>query len=99
MTPALSLTGLVFGMHATAVKPPATAAAAPGRHGFLVLSARLAQVHVHVDEAGAHDNPPARRRPGAVGVEVLADVGDAIAVDQDVEDAVAPLAGSTTRPP
>src|SRR5262245_36928836 len=29
VTPALSLTGLVFGMHATAVKPPATAAATP----------------------------------------------------------------------
>src|SRR3954454_23232957 len=29
VTPALSLTGLVFGMHATAVKPPATAAAVP----------------------------------------------------------------------
>ena len=29
MTPALSFTGLVFGMHATAVKPPATAAAVP----------------------------------------------------------------------
>src|SRR6185503_6925016 len=29
VTPALSITGLVFGMHATAVKPPATAAAVP----------------------------------------------------------------------
>src|SRR3954471_10683643 len=29
VTPALSLTGTVFGMHATAVKPPATAAAVP----------------------------------------------------------------------
>ncbi len=29
VTPALSLTGDVFGMHATAVKPPATAAAVP----------------------------------------------------------------------
>ena len=37
VTPALSLTGLVFGMHATAVKPPATAAAVPVATVSLVL--------------------------------------------------------------
>ena len=55
MTPALSFTGIVFGMQATAVNPPATAAAVPRRDGFLVLLPRLAQVHVHVDQAGTDD--------------------------------------------
>ena len=53
MTPALSLTGDVFGMQATAVNPPATADATPGRNRLLVLLPRLAQVHVHVDQARA----------------------------------------------
>ena len=38
-------------MQATAVNPPATADAVPRRDRFLVLLPRLAQVHVHVDEA------------------------------------------------
>ena len=59
VTLALSFTGFVFGMQATAVKPPATAAAAPGGDRLLVLVPRLAQVHVHVDEARADD----QRRP------------------------------------
>jgi hypothetical protein len=54
VTPALSLIGVVFGMQATAVKPPATAEPSR-RHRFLVLLARLAQMHVHVEQSGCHD--------------------------------------------
>ena len=70
-----------------------------GGDRLLVLLPGLAQVHVHVDEAGTDDQP--RRHVddlGAVRLQVLADVGDAIAVDQDVEDAV-PAIGRVDDPP
>ena len=86
-------------MHATAVKPPATAAADARRHGFLVLLPRLAQVHVHVDESGAHDEAGRQVHDlRAVGAQVRADLGDAIAVDQHVEHAVASI-GRVDDPP
>ncbi len=60
-----------------------------GRHRFLVLLPRLAQVHVHVDQPG-HDDQPARhvddRR--AVHRQIAPDAGDAIAVNQQIEHAV-----------
>ena len=60
--PALSFTGDVFGMQATAVNPPTTADARAGGDRLLVLLARLAQVDVHVDQAGADDEARAARR-------------------------------------
>src|SRR5207247_5858986 len=56
-----------------------------GRDGFLVLMARLAQVHVHVDEAGTHplaggvDHRRALRRG-----EPAADPRDLAVLDQHV---------------
>ena len=64
-----------------------------GRHRFLVLLPRLAQVHVHVDEARDRSTKPAGMSttvpPSASDAgRSRADLGDAIAVDQHVEDAV-----------
>ena len=53
----------MFGIAHTVVKPPAAAEIAPVR--IVVLSARLAQVHVHVDQPRRHDEP---RHVDAVGV-------------------------------
>ena len=63
-----------------------------GRHRFLVLLPRLAQVHVHVDQPRARR--PARSESSTtcvsrVGRQIPADARDAIAVDQHVEHAVA----------
>ena len=101
VTPALSFTGFVFGMHATAVKPPATADGHAGRHRFLVLLARLAQVHVHVDEAGTDDQPRrqirrSRRRPPFRFLPTSAMRSPSISTSKTPS---LPLAGSTTRPP
>ena len=58
-----------------------------GRDRLLVLLPRLAQVHVHVDEAGAHDQAGRQVDDlGAVRLQIGSDLGDAIAVDQHVED-------------
>ena len=46
---------MVFGIATTAVKPPSAAAAAAGLDRLGVLVARLAQVHVQVDQAGGDD--------------------------------------------
>ena len=56
---ASSTTGLVFGMVHTAVKPPWAAAAG----GDVLPSApgRIAEVHVHVHEAGGDDLPDRSR--------------------------------------
>ncbi len=48
----LSVTGSVLGMAQTAVNPPAAAAMRAGGHGLEVLLARLAQVHVQIDQPG-----------------------------------------------
>jgi len=96
VTPGSSFTGLVFGMQATAVKPPATAAAVPVGHRLLVLLPRLAQVHVHVDEAGA-DHRSCRHgnhlRACRRAWRELADAGDAPVFDQHVRHAVETLRG------
>ncbi len=62
-----------------------------GRHGFLVLLSRLPQMHVHVDEPGT-DNHTARNLDdddAGFHRQIAADAGDAIAVYQQVEHAVA----------
>jgi hypothetical protein len=45
----VSMGGSVLGMQATLVKPPARL------DRLVLLAARLAEVHVHVDQAGGHD--------------------------------------------
>ena len=98
MTPALSFTGLVFGMHATAVKPPATAEATPvatvslcscpGSRRCTCMSMKPGHT---ISPAGTIDDL------GAVRLQVLADIRDAIAVDQHVEHAV-PAIGRVDDP-
>ena len=90
--PAWSLTGSVFGMQATAVNPPATAAAAPLAIVSLCScpgSRRCTWMSI---------NPGATIQPfadldhlGAVARQILVDDGDPPVVDQDVELAVPPV--------
>ncbi len=56
-----------------------------------MLLPRLAQMDVHVDQAGRHDER-ARHLDDtrAVGGKIAADFRDAIAVNQDVERAISP---------
>src|SRR5262249_21132935 len=55
------------------------------RHGLLVLLARLAQMHVQVDEAGADDFAGGVEHPRTLrDREALADALDAIALQQHV---------------
>ena len=101
MTPALSLTGLVFGMHATAVKPPATADGGAGRHRLLVLLSRLAQVHVHVDQPG-HDDQAARHLDDLVAPSTGRSRPTRAMRSPSISRSNTPsrpFAGSTTRPP
>ena len=99
MIPAWSLTGSVFGMHATAVNPPATADGRAGGDRLLVLLPGLAQVHVDVDESWRHD-PAARdlEHLGALDRQVLADARDHAVLDQDIELAV-PAVGRIDHAP
>ena len=55
MTVALSFTGFVFGMQQTRREAAGRRGARAGLDGLGVLEARLAQMHVHVDEAGRDD--------------------------------------------
>ena len=90
MTPALSLTGDVFGMQATAVKPPATAAAVPVATVSLCSCPGSRRCTCMSISPGQTTSPPASsttRR--AVDRQIASDARDAIAVDQDVEHAVA----------
>ena len=67
--------------------------------GFGVLESRLAQVHVHVDEAGRDDQAGGVERLGAAANRFGADAGDAAVFDQHVGNARrVPDAGSITRP-
>ena len=61
-----------------------------GRDRFLVLLPRLAQVHVHVDEPGTHDESvwDLDDRNPRIHREIAADACDAISVNQQVEHAV-----------
>ncbi|MDF9802525.1 hypothetical protein M2436_001072 [Streptomyces sp. HB372] len=55
-----------------------------GEDGLGVLAAGLAQMGVQVDQAGQQDLPLGLDHGGAGGVEAGADLGDGLAVDQDV---------------
>ena len=50
------MAGIVLGMQATDVTPPARAAARTGRDRLVLLVARLAQVDVNVDQSRTHDH-------------------------------------------
>ena len=68
MTVALSFTGAVLGMGQMEVNPPAAAAREPVSMVSACSKPGLAQMHVHVDEAGRDDEAGgvehlARRRP------------------------------------
>ena len=63
--PWLSMGGSVLGMQAIEVKPPASGGRRAGVDRLVLLEARLAEVHVHVDQPG-RDDPAARRRSPAV---------------------------------
>ena len=90
MTPALSFTGLVFGMHATAVKPPATAEATPVATVSLCSWPGSRRCTCMSMKPGQTIKPGRQVDDlGAVRVQVRADLRDAIAVDQHVEHAVA----------
>src|SRR4030095_1265133 len=58
-TPALSATGAVVGMGEAVGVSPRGAPPRSGLDGLGVLAARLAQVDVQVDQAGADDQPVA----------------------------------------
>ena len=55
VTPALSFTGIGVRHAGDGREPARDGRGRAGRHRLLVLLARLAQVHVHVDQARAHD--------------------------------------------
>ena len=88
--PAWSLTGSVFGMQATAVKPPATADAVPVATVSLCSwpgSRRWTWMSI---SPGATIQPALDLEDlGAVDRQVLADARDPPVLDQDVEHAVA----------
>ena len=95
-----SLTGFVLGMAQIVVKPPRAAARAARPDRLLLSRPGLAEMDVHVDEAGSDDEPrgvdrPSRRRASSPGPTA----GDPAVLEQDVQDRVGrPIAGSTTRP-
>jgi hypothetical protein len=61
-----------------------------GRDGLFMLLTGLAKVHMHVDQSGAHDEAGWNVDDfSAVGLQVGSHFGNAIAVDQHVENAVA----------
>jgi len=78
----------VFGMHATAVKPPATAAAASGGDRFFMREAGFAEMNVHVDEARRHDRTGCIDHAGVARVGVLDELAYEAVVDDDVQHAV-----------
>ena len=98
MTFALSLTGVVFGMQATAVKPPATAAAVPVATVSLCSWPGSRRCTCMSMKPGTDDqtrrNLDDRR---AVDGKIAADARDAVAVDEDVVGAVDPVDGIDRR--
>ena len=58
--------------------------AGAGEHGLGVLAAGLAQVGVQVDQARQQHLPPASTTSAPSAVSPVADLGDRLAVDQDV---------------
>jgi hypothetical protein len=90
VTEAWSFTGSVFGMQATAVKPPATAEAVPVAIGLLVFLPGFAQVDVNVDQAG-RDHARLRKLDDSrvAHRQVPADARHLPAFNQNVEPSVA----------
>ena len=91
-----SSAGSVFGIATTAVKPPSAAGACSGLDRLGFLHARLAQVHVEVDEPGRDD--AARRVEDLVTREPAPDLDDVPAAHQHVGDAFAPLVDDASAP-
>jgi hypothetical protein len=58
------------------------------RNRFLVLEAGLAQVHVHVHEAGADEHSRNVENLGVVGVEVSPDRADEAVLDEQIVDRI-----------
>src|SRR4051794_4987449 len=100
VTPALSLTGAVFGMHATAVNPPATAAALPVAIVSLCSwpgSRRCTCMSIR---------PGATITPGGSSTTVAPSAGRSRPTRATRSPSIStskapsrPVAGSTTRPP
>ena len=82
---AVMVSGLVFGISKTAVTPPITAAREPVSRSSLCSGARLAEMHLGVDDAGQDVQAAAvdrsRRR---IGAGEIAERGDAAVADADV---------------
>ena len=92
--PGWSLTGSVFGMHATAVNPPATADAVPVAIVSLCSWPGSRRCTWMSMSPGATIQPGLHvEHLGAVGRQRLADARDAAVLDQDVELAVTPVRG------
>ena len=88
---ALSFTGRVLGMQQTAVNPPRAAAACAGFDGFGIFLPRLAQVDVHVDEAGRDDEAGGVenfRTVRAGNFSGRGDFGDGFSIEENVADRV-----------
>ena len=69
-----------------------------GGDGLVLLAARLAQVDVHVDQAGADDLAGGVEGPVGLQVRLGTDADDALALDPQVGHLVEVLHGSITRP-
>ena len=90
VTPALSFTGFVFGMHATAVNPPATAAAVPVAIVSL-CSCPGSRRCTCMSISPGHTTNPLGISTTAVSAstgEIAADPQNPVVVDQHVEHAV-----------
>src|ERR1043165_296989 len=92
VTVALSLTGEVFGMHATAVNPPATAAAVP------VATVSLCSCPGSRRWTCMSMNPGQTTKPSGISTMVAPSAGRLGPTRASPTPSI-PLAGSTTRPP
>ena len=91
VTLAWSLTGSVLGMQATAVKPPATADAAPVAIVSLCSWPGSRRCTCMSMRPGVTSRPPTSTTCAAPGRQVHADRGDHAAVDEDVTRPVDPV--------
>ena len=90
---ALSQTGFVFGIAHTAVKPPCAAALRLRLDVAFVLESGIAQVNVHVDQAGDDDLSRKIALDALRHLKVVANLHDAAIADQDVSNLVEPNLG------
>jgi hypothetical protein len=97
--PGESMTGSVFGMAQTEVKPRPPPPPGPRRDRLLVLAAGLPQVHVHVDEPG-HDQSPSHSDLRALGrLDPFSHPGHPCPPRGGGPGPSSFCSGSTTRPP